>query len=547
MLANLISGIRMPRLRLDSNPRNIERSGAWIWSAAIASGLASTFLQPVLILLLRPYFVYENGTDEGTYLSFQGALALQDSFVRWTSSRLNVLLHELGLSGAWQNLLFDVATLSALCITVFVCLRRYALLDRAEALLVAWIIPFGSILFNNANPLLRNRFPNLRYEETIWMAATDSHLPILRTPEPQLSILIALPFVYWAARIRNPLPLILPLPFLYITFLIGYAYVCGVVVLVFVAMRIWPRLGEVRMAVVANAALYACGAAAFAVIGTLDYARGMVDLRLAEYTHQLKISPNLLFTTACVTMALLLQRSTTKAARISAAVPIATTLIGLQLFLATQQVLSGAVLYPTGLQNVAGSVGSAAAVAMLLLAMRRATATLPFRKAYLGTSALVSLLILVSIHTSQGLDVANKRYYMLINHELGEESYRQIREDPLAAIIPGRILAGSIALSAPRMLAPPFAYSYAFPWYAAICPEAASAHEAAVAFVEANRDHPDLERWLPDLMSDIAFASRGFGNLPAGQEPACSEAAGRASGEPFIVPLNANIAIWLRR
>ncbi|WP_029031132.1 hypothetical protein [Salinarimonas rosea] len=513
----------------------------------IILGLMAMALEPALVYLLRPYLAYENGWDETTYLTYQGARAAAHHPVRFASGHVVTWLHELGVSGEIQNLVMDGLALLVGSALTFALVRRFA--GPSAGLRAVWFGFIGLVLFNQSNPLLLGAFPNLRFEDTFWAVAWEGFHPFLRTPEPQLSLLWVALAVAALGRFRQPAILLLPVPLLYFPVAVGYGYVVGV----FILWRGLERFGigtahpPVVRVLACNALVWLAGVSAFVAARLVVDFDEAGEFGLGALTHAPFLSVNLIWTIAAVGAALAAASPILDGTRRTRWIVAGVTVVLLQAFIALQQVLSGAAIHPTMLQSVVGTCGSAFALVLLLeAALLRATRP-DARAAVAVGAAACSLWILVSHHSAQGLDLERGRYFIVINHDLPPEDLARLREASLTTIVPSPVLSGYVALMAPRALAPPFAHTYAYPWYLKACPEAVPALRAAAAYVEANRDDPRLTEWLPDLdrwMSDVLSVADTLS--PEDLEgPPCTDV--DPTREITIQPLDGDIFAWILR
>ena len=166
-------------------------------------------------------FVFVNGWDEETYLSWQGVLGAKDR-PGYYVSYLNLALHNFGISGAIQNLIFDTVFFP---ITVYLVYASFSLAgfgaDRKFS--YALIVCLSSVIFNYANPIIS--FILGPYDAyAIVMAGHEYYPTVLRTPNPQVSYLLVALAVYLFMRFRRPWIFIIPLPFLYYYVAIPYVF-----------------------------------------------------------------------------------------------------------------------------------------------------------------------------------------------------------------------------------------------------------------------------------------------------------------------------------
>lgn len=196
-----------------------------ITEARVQVGLATAVLLAYLIpeimaLVHSPVFVFVNGWDEETYLTWQGAIGSRNEvgyLILWPYS----LMHGLGMSGAMQNFWSDMILPLASVGLVTSALYRFGM-SPAKAYAFAVLILFSSTLFNHANPVVSYLLGDLD-GQALFMSGWELYPSILRTPNPQASYFLIALAVYSWARWRRDWILLLPLPLLYYFVAVPYA------------------------------------------------------------------------------------------------------------------------------------------------------------------------------------------------------------------------------------------------------------------------------------------------------------------------------------
>lgn len=455
-------------------------SGAWL-EFALPALFCAAYLTPVLVNLAHNnYIAYTNGWDEETYLSYQGALAFMGR-PGYASASLVVLLHNLGLSGGLQNLLFDVvAPLATLHFT------RRALLqlgvERAPAAIGSCLLVFGSVLFNRANPMIwviweagsprlgvvLSGYPPILARPLLalsvladsphWVMALESYPSILRTPNPQLSYVLVSGFALLCLRTRRLHWLFWPLPLLYWAVGIPYLYVL-VAVLLYRRARsssLWTHFA------VAGLALALTGAATRLLVRTaLDWDDTVrYDPSSLGAGAQLALSPPLLFGGVALAAILAMCRRRESLGTLRAPALVATS--GL-FFITNLPLLARVRLYRPGLQDAAGSLLASFLLCLLLHGLRDLGSGRNGSRVFRLAPAVALVLVLATTMVSQGFDIGRLQYRVFLNQPLSNESVGRIKSDATHAVLLASDLRGRATLMAPRLLAPPFAYQYHFP------------------------------------------------------------------------------------
>lgn len=183
--------------------------------AAVALLLLAALSYPLQQLVTTGgYVYYTNGYDEATYLQYDFARAAQ-ALTRPGQFGVS-LLHEAGLSGGWINLLFDAVGLALfawLSLGLFLRLGFSAPRARGAALLLL-VLPQA---FMTINPVMDALYRlNVRTGAVYWINLPELDTPaLLRTPEPQVSLVLLAAAVLVALRFRSVWPVYGVLPFMY--------------------------------------------------------------------------------------------------------------------------------------------------------------------------------------------------------------------------------------------------------------------------------------------------------------------------------------------
>ncbi|ODT82047.1 MAG: hypothetical protein ABS76_09435 [Pelagibacterium sp. SCN 64-44] len=452
--------------------------------------MLSFALVPLMVALFRPYFVYYNGSDEQIYLTFQGALALLQDRSRGLSSKLVLLGHELGLSGAVINLVMDLISPWAIFAMVAYLLRKG--MDERSPLVAAWWVVFGSVLFNQANPFLEGLLPDFRYQDTFWISAFEGFAPFIRSPEPQLSILIALAAACLYLRTNIWLLLFLPMPFLYDNVVVPYGYLVSVAL----AVR-YLRADTARKAVVLNLALCVALALALLILDRLGAFASMAALPTHyRQTHLPGLSLSLIVALASLLHMAWRRRGvkTPLGAFDQAVVAVA----GLQLFITNHSAISGISIFPQALQSVGGTFGAA-----FLLFWNLKTAFYKIRNAEINLLLIFGVFIIYAINCSQGFSLLSRSYRFNIYHDISKEDLEKFRDNPLGYVGGTQFFKGYVGMAYPKQLIPPLAHYYYFPFYMSKCAPLAKINADAIEFIDAHRDDPALESRAAEIAGEV--------------------------------------------
>lgn len=250
---------------MELRPQHLSAKGFSMYAGLVLLGLVIFPLYQAL--QTGGYLFYTTGMDEASHLSFSYAeyVANHSGRMRY-SSHLVTLLHHIGISGGYINLLLDLTC--ALCTIilvkgVFVKFGYSKPQARCGAILL-FLLP---LLFTPFNPVV-SLLSSLHFDPQImrWVSIPwNPEIPLLRSPEPQVSwLLIAATLWITAGTTYAPLALLaisplvysfvqLPLIFVSAFFLFGEKArlplrlltsfgLCGVLMLAFLAYGTDPKL-----------------------------------------------------------------------------------------------------------------------------------------------------------------------------------------------------------------------------------------------------------------------------------------------------------------
>lgn len=438
-------------------------------------------------------FVFVNGWDEETYLSWQGVLGARND-LGYFVLHLYSVLHEADLSGAMQNLLSD--TLFPL-MTVLLVMQSFRLrgVEAVRAFAYAVLVLFSSTLFNYANPVIKSLLG--AYDATAFlMAGWELYPSLLRTPNPQLSYFLLALAVYAWLRWRRFWLLLLPLPVLYYFVAVPYAFLIALGVALPVVGRslglaTWQTTAVSAVAVYVLMALGAVGL--FTLAGYYDPDNWVMNNAWVFARSRFPQLPVVLL--FILPVALVLWRfGQLDSGRIQgrALLVLILAVIGsVNLHVVTGFMLSQKNYYDYGLSILFGL--------MLVVVLEW------IRDRRLADWALVVLLAIVAIPT-----LTSHLYFYQQATEISAKAapiIDQVRRDPLRAVIPDLDVSSRMAYSTARLPAPPFSYQYYFQFIEKQCsyyPELLSA-----GLAQARQDLAGHGAVLVGLESTAANIGRG--------------------------------------
>lgn len=177
-------------------------------------GIFFIVLPPVVQWLHTGVVLYKNAFDEESYLQYEFA---QDT-LKWSraSQALVVFMHALGFSGAETNFFFDLVFPFMFFVILTKVFKRLSF-SLSDSSFFAFLVVFLPIVFNSCNPEMSRFFSFLLQSGwCYWITAPEAvFLPIVRTPEPQVSLVLIVLGVYCALRFRKKACYFLFLPFVY--------------------------------------------------------------------------------------------------------------------------------------------------------------------------------------------------------------------------------------------------------------------------------------------------------------------------------------------
>ncbi|NER93869.1 MAG: hypothetical protein F6J86_08520 [Symploca sp. SIO1B1] len=429
--------------------------------------ILASYVIPILYkLVYADYFAYSNAWDEPTYLSYQGALAAKDSLGYYLSSHICLILHNLGIAGGLQNLLFDVAIPVALFLIARNCLTKInKQLNIKESQFYALIILFGSVFFNRSNSLIDNLIqqdiPNL-------VSGMENYPSILRTPQPQVSYLLVFVFIQIFLRYKYLFFLYIPIPFLYWSVAIPYIFI-----VVSYSLYSWTRSSKLWVYVLINIITTLVLGGFFFILLQLIAQKSQAlnsTILFSEFhspLYSLTFIISLGFYLTLNIVYFLSQQNIPTGIHY-----IYITSISCLLFIANLQVFTRIRLHPPGLQDSSGTLITSCLFALTIYLLLEITQNLlGLRISFLFKKTIQSLifsLMLFLVLNTQNFSFTNWQYKVYLGPRIGDEYLKQIKQDSLHAVMNPHA-AANLTLIAPKLLAPPFSYQYKFPSINKLC------------------------------------------------------------------------------
>lgn len=176
---------------------------------------------PLLYLfLINDPFFYTNGWDEPTYLSLLGSCGLHLPGY-FAPAYLACELNKLGIPGSHIAFYLDIFSLTILPAMIAIILNRL-LHTGAASFLFAVLFLLSPILFNYGNPLIE-LIASPNYVDAFIRYGREPYQTILRSPNPQFSIILIAISILIFSFVRKPWILVLCVPLLYFNVAVAYS------------------------------------------------------------------------------------------------------------------------------------------------------------------------------------------------------------------------------------------------------------------------------------------------------------------------------------
>lgn len=204
----------LPREMPSSPPPVHSRLAIWSFVVALTGMLVVQNAFPIHQAVTYGRLFYANADDEPSYLQYDFAKATRG--LSRSSAYLVVALHDVGIPAGVQNVLFDVVCTVGIAVFVrraFLAAGFHAGAAGRNAILLL-ILP---LLLGGADTLVQKLYWwNLNSHAIEWFAVPQGpYSPLVRTPEPQFSLLLVSIAAAIAVRRRAFWPLYAVLPLLY--------------------------------------------------------------------------------------------------------------------------------------------------------------------------------------------------------------------------------------------------------------------------------------------------------------------------------------------
>jgi hypothetical protein len=386
----------------------------------IAALVAMTVALPVYLALQTGGFaVYVNGYDESTYLQYDFSKFVQAP--TRPGQYLVTLGHERGLSGGWINAILDALVLVAFPLLGRAIFRHLGWAPRA-ANMGALLLVVLPMVAGTANPLIARLHDwNDRSGLVYWLNMPEMFASALvRSPEPQFSLVLLAVGVLAAVRLRAPWPVYLTLPFLYPFVALPAAFVTLAVHL----RTRWPfpRASAWGPLAVAFVALSIAAWAYYNMLVAEGIRRIMIDSHL----------PLISFTAGLALLAYVALRRWIPEPLRFAALAIALA----PLAAANQQIVSGHIPQPNNFEHYFGTF-AVSAVVLFAIAHRPRLAAVAL--------SIGGLLFAQTAYVAFKTGVAQQRAFPLT-----PELVRLLKDDPGHVVVNDGVLASMLSMVHPR-------------------------------------------------------------------------------------------------
>ena len=446
--------------------------------------------------MINNYFTYNNGHDESTYLSYQGALVNLDRPGYFACAYVVYTLHHLGVSGAIQNLLFDII----IPIGLFVMLLKiaeYFYIPKNLSILFALLLLIGNILFNSVNPFVD--FMG-KFNSAHFLIGVGPWPALFRTPNPQVSYFLVCLFVLLRIHFKRNLFLFLPIPILYYSVVIPYCFFLSV----YFVVKVFKKISLFRFAMTACfVGVIMCFLLRVLMQLYLGYDESLVGSILVARLSTFLVTPSLLGALGLYGVFLFMSCFRSKLEPryfhyvfISGIVCV--------LFLGNQHLISGFRLAPNNFEEYSSPFIST----FLLIALIWFLANEFLTEGKLRIVVVLFWVVCIAcVFDAHRFDWRELRFKIYTYYGISDGYIERIVRDPAHAIISYPPLASRMALIAPRIIAPPFSHHYRISTVRRMCPDYVGIHEGAFEHVARKRDS---EAIFARFFNDIEYSYMEF-------------------------------------
>lgn len=442
---------------------------------------ATFFIMPALQWASSNFFAYQNGFDEPYYLSYQASihgLTMPGYFV---TAALVYLLHHAGMTPAVQNLLLDLLVPAGAFLAMFFIIKHFVK-NVYIAGIGALLILFSNIFFSfSVVPFLKAMVA----QNFSWFLAAQGNAVAMRSPNPQIPILLVSMVALAGIKTRRWWLLLLPLPILYFTILIPYAYALAILFII----QKTPRLGLPGFAALAallNAAMYVVERIAFTAASQLFKVIGSTHLGGDDYGFL--VSPTLIFCTVLLVVFFILDkygRVWNQDGRVGKLLAAAWLFI---LFAMNQHLISGFNMSPTNTESHANTLVAMVALVILLSAVwyqcrdKQSRAYKVFQTVFYAAMLLVAGAVIIS---ANGFDFRRGQFRVLVYFDVPAPYVARVKQDPAGAVCPDPRMATRLSMIVAKGLAPPLSTIYIH-GASTCCDKYLRHNQEAYAFAQAN-------------------------------------------------------------
>lgn len=437
----------------------------------IAALVAMTVALPVyLAIQTGGYVFYMNGYDESTYLQYDFSKFTQGP--TRPGQYLVTLGHELGLSGGKINAVLDAVMLVAFPLLGRAIFRRLGWKPR-DANMGALLLMALPMVAGTANPLIARLHDwNDRSGLVYWLNMPEMFASALvRSPEPQFSLVLLAIGVLAALRLRTPWPVYVAIPFLYPFVALPAAFVALACHLR--ARWPFPRAANWGPLSVAFVTLSVATTAYYNVMVSENIRRIMIDSHL----------PLISFTAGLALLAYFALRSWIPETLRFAALAIALA----PLASANQQILSGHIPQPNNFEHYFGTF-AVATVVLLAITQRPRIAAVAL--------SIGCLLFAQTAYVSFKTGLLQPRMFPLT-----PELVRLLKEDPGHVVVDEGMLASMLSMVHPKQGSTALGFEKT---YAGIAPRYLANYRCIKRQILA--DHPQNDR----LRAQLRWIDDGF-------------------------------------
>lgn len=411
----------------------------------------------IIAIIYSNQLMYVNAWDEETYLTYQAGWGLLNRVGYTLDGLVIILFQELGFSGAETNFIFDLIVTPMTVLTMAITISRLGVSTKYPVAL-AFLILFSSTLFNQANPLISHAD---EYFGGIVFSGKEGYSSALRTPQPQLSLLIVSVAVFFYSKYKKKWFLYAPIPLLYPFF--GVVYFITVTTFLSVNSKLYNALKLKWLLIVIFTITFVVGLFLYLIdIGGILNSFKIASPGHFNYTRAPHLPTLLILISPIIFFAYLINLKKRHSVMLDLIVAICMCIF----CIANLQLISGyTVSYKNFYDYGINFLGGILLILLYKFFEEQGNRLIAFNLLFLSLT-LVSLLNL----PWHWLKFSEYRVW-LSSQSMPLADRELVKQFPFNGYIPDSNLRGKFAYSVNKGIAPIFSYQYNFPDFGKTCPQ----------------------------------------------------------------------------